>query len=127
MSKLNLFIFLAISSLHSCSSGPTPYQPADEDGFGYKESEIGPGKFLVQFKGSKQTDFFTAKTHAIRRANELCQSKGMKEAVIESTDNASTSGVTPSNMRCHQGGSCVDIGSRSYTRPVAVLTIKCKQ
>lgn len=70
-----LFCFILIS----CAGKPTPYQPSDGLGEGYRNFPLGGGAYRVEFWANMDTDPDTLKGYLMRRSGELCKENGYSD------------------------------------------------
>lgn len=116
---VTLVIFLA-----GCA---TSYQERGLSG-GYENQEIGPNKYQIVFRGNGFTSPTTVHGYALRRANELCASKGFEEAQILSDNSAVRTIKTADNIHCTPYGntfSCSNYGGNAISKHSAELIVKC--
>ncbi len=98
--------------LGSGCAGPTQYAKAGMFGYGYRDGEYEPGKYIVYFIGQK-CNFDFVKDAALYRSAELTYEKGYRYFTIIKTEDHSTS--TPGV-----------VGQRGPMYiPGIALTIKC--
>ncbi len=62
---------LMVASLAGCASGPTPYQPAGEAGYGFNDLQIESNRFRVSFEGNYQTPLATVQNYLLYHAAEV--------------------------------------------------------
>ena len=77
----NLFILLAIAWLLIAGcAGPTPYQSAGSDGYGYSSENMKDNRYVVHVKLNPRTPPSRARVYWAGRVKELC---GCEEAVTQ--------------------------------------------
>lgn len=66
---------LAVLALSACTA--TPYRPVGQRSYGgYSETQLGQGRFLVQFEGNARTPQERVEQYMLRRAAELTIAQG---------------------------------------------------
>lgn len=78
-----MLLFLAVLLGAGCAVKPTPYQPRDEDGWGYEESRLQERLFRVSFKGNRRTQEADLLDFLFLRCAELTQQHGYTHFVIK--------------------------------------------
>lgn len=78
---------IAAALLLAACAGPTPYLPA-ENGTGFRDIRIEPGRYRVQFAGNSLTSRETVETYLLYRAAEVTREAGGDYFVIVDEDTA---------------------------------------
>lgn len=73
---LRTFIVTTILALSACAAGPTPYQPADDNRYGYAEQKLQADRYRVTFSGNELTEKSTVQNYLLFRAAELTLADG---------------------------------------------------
>lgn len=84
MARSVFSVLFAALVLAACA-GPTPYVPA-EDGTGFQDIRIEPGRYRVQFAGNSLTPRETVETYLLYRAAELTVNAGDDYFIIVEGD-----------------------------------------
>ena len=100
--------YFVIALALSCTACATGYQQYTWSG-GYKDKELGDGKYLVEYFGNGTTSQHTVAMFWGQRANELCPN-GFE--ILDDEDGQNSGSFTS--------------GSTSFSHPWKKATIKCK-
>lgn len=75
---------LAAVLLLAACAGPTPYQAAPDDGYGYDGQQVSDRSFRVTFSGNRSTPRETVESYLLYRAAEITLQRGYDAfAVVE--------------------------------------------
>lgn len=123
----NFFIMLlAAVLLCACASqSRSPYKPATNAGFGYKETLLGENYYRVEFKISGSTK--RAQDYALLRASDLANTQGYDWFVVlkrdTRTDREKTSPLQHANSRPVITRNCGLLGCRDNVQTLPKLDI----
>ena len=85
MSRIPFIAAVAALLLVGACASPTPYRPA-ENGRGFQEVQIEPGRYRVQFAGNSVTTRETVENYTLYRAAELTVAAGGSHFMIVDDD-----------------------------------------
>jgi len=74
--KTTILILLGMLLVACASSGPTPYAPAPENGFGYHEDPLTSNRWRITFEGNSLTRSEKVQDYTLLRAAELTLEQG---------------------------------------------------
>ena len=78
-------LLLLLGVLSACVTA-TPYQPAQPEGFGYKEERLDANRYRVSFRGNSQTTRETVEDYLLYRAAELTLQNGFDHFILVGRD-----------------------------------------
>ncbi len=79
-------VFVAFAAVLSACVTPTPYQPAQPQGFGYTEERLDQNKYRVMFRGNSLTPRETVEDYLLYRAAELTLQNGFDHFIMVGRD-----------------------------------------
>lgn len=81
----SVFALAALALLGACATA-TPYQAADNNGYGYAEQAIESNRLRLTFRGNALTERETVETYLLYRAAELTKQRGYDYFVLTNRD-----------------------------------------
>src|SRR5690554_974898 len=85
--KTTILMFVGMLLVACASSGPTPYGPAPENGFGYHEDPLTENRWRITFEGNSLTSSEKVQDYTLLRAAELTLEQGYDWFRIANRDN----------------------------------------
>jgi hypothetical protein len=83
---VRLAVAAAFVALVTACVTPTPYQPAQPQGFGYTEERLDQNKYRVSFRGNAQTKRETVEDYLLYRSAELTLQGGYDHFILVGRD-----------------------------------------
>lgn len=126
------FLFLALLLAACATAVGTPYQAADNKGFGFSETRIESDRYRIVFAGDGATSAEAVEDFALLRASEIALANGYDWFRVVSKDIAADKrggvglgagvGGGGSNVGVGVGGNFGSVGARNfYTARIEVL------
>ncbi len=85
-----LWLAVLVFAAAGCTYGPTPYEPANRNGFGYKHQALDSQRYRVTFAGNSVTPREVVENYLLYRAAELTLETGNDYFLIELQDTERT-------------------------------------
>ena len=95
--NLKILLLLIITSQLGCT---TTYHKGGDGGTGYTEEYLGEDRYVVQFDVNSYTSTALARKYVLRRASELCKSKGLESFKQENFVAFSSNGRAVVEIAC---------------------------
>ncbi|MEO1787347.1 MAG: hypothetical protein AAFR41_10025 [Pseudomonadota bacterium] len=73
--RLSIPLIAGLAMLSACAT-PTPYQPANNSGFGYTEQQLEGDRWQLTFSGNSSTDRSIVEQYLLFRAAEITDQQG---------------------------------------------------